>query len=113
MRDNIAGFGGDPGNVTIFGESAGGMSVGTLLGTPSAEGLFHRAIAQSGAAAHNHPSGVAEWVTEGFLGALDLSPASADALLSLPGRRRAARPGGHRDEVQAGAWPPTGPPSAA
>ena len=53
MRDNIAAFGGDPGNVTIFGESAGGMSVGTLMGTPSANGLFQRAIPQSGAGSHN------------------------------------------------------------
>jgi glycosyltransferase involved in cell wall biosynthesis len=52
VRENIAAFGGDPDNVTIFGESAGAMSVGTLLAMPRAEGLFRRAIAQSGAAHH-------------------------------------------------------------
>ena len=84
VRDNIAGFGGDPGNVTIFGESAGGMSVGTLLGAPSARGLFHGAVAQSGAAENIHAPEVAEWVTDGFLAALDLAQGSAEALLSLP-----------------------------
>jgi carboxylesterase type B len=50
VRDNITAFGGDPAAVTIFGESAGAMSVGTLLAIPRAEGLFRRAICQSGAA---------------------------------------------------------------
>ncbi|WP_240498185.1 carboxylesterase/lipase family protein [Williamsia sp. 1135] len=49
VRDNIADFGGDPGNVTIFGESAGGNAVTTLMATPAAGGLFHRAIAESSA----------------------------------------------------------------
>ncbi|WP_019932753.1 carboxylesterase/lipase family protein [Nocardia sp. BMG111209] len=47
VQRNIAGFGGDPDNVTVFGESAGAHAVVTLLTTPSAAGLFHRAIAQS------------------------------------------------------------------
>ncbi len=49
VRDNIASFGGDPGNVTIFGESGGGGKVSTLMTMPSARGLFHKAIIQSGA----------------------------------------------------------------
>ena len=52
VRENISSFGGDPGNVTIFGESAGAMSIGVLLAMPSAAGLFRRAILQSGAAQH-------------------------------------------------------------
>lgn len=48
VRDNIANFGGDPGNVTIFGQSGGGSKVCHLMAMPSAKGLFHRAIVQSG-----------------------------------------------------------------
>ncbi|MEJ7832778.1 MAG: carboxylesterase family protein [Nocardioides sp.] len=48
VQDNITGFGGDPGNVTIFGGSAGGMSVNALMGMPQADGLYDRAISQSG-----------------------------------------------------------------
>jgi len=48
VRDNIANFGGDPNNVTIFGQSGGGAKVTTLMYAPSAKGLFHKAIVQSG-----------------------------------------------------------------
>ena len=48
VRDNIAAFGGDPSNVTIFGQSGGGGKVSTLMAMPSAKGLFHKAIVQSG-----------------------------------------------------------------
>jgi carboxylesterase type B len=62
VRDNISAFGGDPGNVTIFGQSAGAMSVGTLLSMPRAEGLFRRAIAQSGGAHQAIPAETAQKV---------------------------------------------------
>ena len=50
VRDNIAAFGGDPDNVTIFGESGGGAKVSIMMSSPLAEGLFHRAICESGTA---------------------------------------------------------------
>jgi para-nitrobenzyl esterase len=64
VRDNIAAFGGDPGNVTIFGESGGGGKVSTLLTMPCAKGLFHRAIIQSGAVIRHRTKERAAALTE-------------------------------------------------
>jgi para-nitrobenzyl esterase len=76
VRDNIVRFGGDPGNVTIFGESAGGMSVGALLAMPKARGLFRRAIAQSGACSTANPSARSSEIADGFLKHLKLDAAA-------------------------------------
>jgi para-nitrobenzyl esterase len=70
VRDNIARFGGDPASVTVFGQSAGGMSVGSLLGAPRARALFRRAILQSGASDHVLSREAGRSVAERFLSAL-------------------------------------------
>ena len=81
VRDHIEGFGGDPEAVTLFGESAGGMSVGTLLGTPSAQGLFARAIPQSGAAHNLHDPTTATRVAAHLLETLGAAPRNAARVL--------------------------------
>ena len=81
--ENIAAFGGDPGNVTIFGESAGAMSVGMLLAMPRAEGLFRRAIAQSGAAHHVISVATARRVGERLAEKLGVE-ATQEAIAAVP-----------------------------
>jgi para-nitrobenzyl esterase len=87
VRDNIAAFGGDPGNVTIFGESGGGAKVSVLLAVPAARGLFHRAICQSGVAgglmALPERADATE-STERFLAELGVGTADVAALHALP-----------------------------
>jgi para-nitrobenzyl esterase len=75
VRDNIARFGGDPGNVTIMGESGGGSKVSTLLAMPAAEGLFHKAIIQSGPGLTGVSRADAQAATRAVVAELGLDPA--------------------------------------
>lgn len=85
VRDNVDAFGGDPGRVTVFGQSAGAMCIGGLLASPLARGLFHGAIAQSGAAHHAVDASEAARVGEVLLAELGVKRGpGADALWRLP-----------------------------
>jgi para-nitrobenzyl esterase len=84
VQENISAFGGDPRNVTLFGESAGAMSVGTLLGTPGARGLFARAILQSGAASNVYDPEDALHVSETFMKELGLVRDDLEGLRAQP-----------------------------
>ena len=84
IKENIARFGGDPNNVTIFGQSGGAGKVSTLMAMPAAKGLFHRAIAQSGAALTGIPKAQAARTTETLLQRLNLSKDQLDRLQTLP-----------------------------
>ena len=116
VKRNIAAFGGDPGNVTIFGFSAGGVSVHSLLASPMARGLFHKAIAQSGGSRDsvltarplsadgvdpNYPMS-AETIGITFAKSMGIEGTDAAALASL--RALSA------EQVLRGAQAPAGPP---
>jgi len=85
VRENISAFGGDSGNVTVFGESAGGMSIGCLLAMPAARGLFHKAILESGVTA---PANDADLATgERLLIHLGMKASEADTLRAVSVQR--------------------------
>lgn len=83
VRDNIAAFGGDANNITIFGESAGGMSVGALMGMPAAQPLFHKAIPQSGAGHNAVTADRATRVAGLLLEELGIAPDDTQALYNV------------------------------
>ncbi len=84
VRDNIASLGGDPGNVTIFGQSGGGGKVSTLLAMPAAKGLFHRAVVQSGSTLRLAMPENAAKLAAAVLAELKLSKSQVDNIQTAP-----------------------------
>lgn len=87
IKENIAAFGGDPANVTIFGQSGGGSKVTTLMAMPSAKGLFHRAIAQSGSQFRGATRANATKAAEEFLARVGLKSNQLDQIQKMPWRQ--------------------------
>ena len=84
VRDNIAAFGGDPACVTVFGQSGGGAKIATLMGTPAAEGLFHRALTMSGQQVTASGPLNATRRAEVWLGALGLTRETISRIRTMP-----------------------------
>lgn len=85
VKTNISNFGGDPNNVTIFGQSGGGAKVNTLMAMPRAKGLFHKAINQSGSfRARLTKKTISQQITAEVLNQLSLSPSQVDSLQTIP-----------------------------
>jgi len=84
VRDNIANFGGDPGNVMIFGQSGGGSKVSTLMAMPAAKGLFHKAAIESGSSLRQSTPEDSEKLAAATLELLGLSPSQVSKLRDVP-----------------------------
>lgn len=91
VRANVAAFGGDPNNVTIFGQSGGGGKVTSLMNAPSAKGLFHKAIVQSGSYVNTFTEKeVSQQVAAALLDELHLQPGQVDSLQTISYERLSA-----------------------
>lgn len=90
VKANIANFGGDPGNVTIFGQSGGGGKVTTLMSSPMAKGLYHKAIVESGIWSDYQDQAITKRVGSAVITELGLIPSTADSILKVPYEKLAA-----------------------
>jgi para-nitrobenzyl esterase len=93
VRDNVSAFGGDPGNVTLFGQSGGAGKISALMAMPAAKGLFHRAIVESGSAVKGKTRAEATMWAEQFLQRLGLKAGQIDQLQKLPAEQLVAAMG--------------------
>lgn len=84
VRDNISAFGGDPGNVTIFGQSGGGGKVSVLMGMPAAKGLFHRAIVESGSTLRVRTQESSQKLADLIVAELGLTASTIDQIQTMP-----------------------------
>jgi para-nitrobenzyl esterase len=118
VREHIASFGGDPTNVTIFGQSGGGGKVAVLMAMPAAKGLFHRAIIQSGPFTRALSPNYSQQVAETLLAELGLQKSQVRELQKIPvdrlsgaateAIRKTPRPQtAHRDSFDESGWGPT------
>ncbi len=105
VHDNIAGLGGDPANVTIFGESGGGGKVSVLLAMPAARGLFHRAVIQSGAAIRVSTRERATALAEAVLKELGIGHNECERLQAVPAERLLAAIAPAARAVGRSRWP--------
>jgi para-nitrobenzyl esterase len=98
VRNNVSSFGGDPQNVTIFGQSGGGGKVSTLMAMPAAKGLFHKVIVESGAL--NAVKKPDSELAAGVLQALAISPGNIDDIQTVPTERLGAATFAAMTEIQ-------------